>query len=257
MSACIPLDDPQYPPHVPVPWKRREQIGLATLYLGDCRDILGAWEGSPGAIVITDPPYSSGGFQETGKTAGSIGTRANASIALDTLSTRGYLRLISGVMRRMRWAEEVFVFTDWKMWTHTTDAVEEGGFRVRNMLVWDKEQMGMGMPWRNQHELIAFGKRNPASLMTGKFGNVLRHPRTGNIYHPTEKPVGLLRALIENSAGAAVVDPFMGSGSTGIAAAQEGRPFFGFEMDERHFATACRRIAEAQRQGDMFRDAPA
>lgn len=244
--------DTQYPP----PWKRREQIGLATLFLGDCRDVEIARPAEASAI-LTDPPYSSGGFQETGKTAGSIGTRQNATIALDTLSTRGYLRLIGAVMRRFRWAEEAYVFTDWKMWTHTADAVEEGGFRVRNMLVWDKEQMGMGMPWRNQHELIVFGKRNPASIMTGKFGNVLRHPRTGNVNHPTEKPIGVLRALIENSEARVFIDPFMGSGSTGVAAVQMKRTFIGVEIDEAHFATACRRIEQAQRQGDLLRDAVA
>jgi DNA modification methylase len=233
---------------------RIERIGLATLYLGDCRDVQVERDAAQMHAVLMDPPYSSGGFQESGKTAGSIGTRQNDVIALDNLSSRGYQRLIGATMRRFRWAEEAYIFTDWKMWTHTADALEEGGFRVRNMLVWDKEQMGMGMPWRNQHELIAFGKRNAASLMSGKFGNVLRCPRSGNVHHPTEKPAGLIRALVENSQSAVFIDPFMGSGTTGVAATSLGRGFIGIEIDPRHFATACRRIEQAQRQGDLFRD---
>lgn len=229
-------------------------IGCATLYLGDCRDIVLKPELGTLYGILTDPPYSSGGFQETGKTTGSIGTRQGDTIALDNLSTRGYMRLIGAVMRRLRFAEEVFVFTDWKMWTHTTDAIEEGGFRVRNMLVWDKEQMGMGMPWRNQHELIAFGKRTGASLMSGRYGNVLKAKRTGNLNHPTEKPVSLLTMLMDNSESECWIDPFMGSGTTGVAAVQMGRSFIGCEIDPRHFDTACKRIEEAERQPRLFGD---
>lgn len=231
---------------------RREQIGDATLYLADCRDVLPE---RPDEIcaILTDPPYSSGGFQETGKGGGSIGTRADDAIAFDNLSTRGYVKLIGTMTRRFRWCEECYVFTDWKMWTHTTDALEEGGYRIRNMLVWDKEQMGMGMPWRNQHELIAFGKRQNASLMTGKFGNVLKCGRTGNVNHPTEKPVGLIEALIENSQSTCFLDPFMGSGTTGVAAANLGRKFIGIEIDPKHFEVACRRIAEAYRSPRLIK----
>ena len=227
-------------------------IGNATLYLGDCRDVLVGRDPSKSYGILTDPPYSSGGFQETGKSTGSIGTRQDDSIALDTLSTRGYLRLIGAVMRRFRWADEAFVFTDWKMWTHTADALEEGGFRVRNMLVWDKESIGMGLPWRNQHELIAFGKRTNAKLMSSKYGNVLRAPRTGNKNHPTEKPVGLVGCLIENSEAGVFIDPFMGSGTTGVAAIRAGRSFIGIEINPDYFDIACRRIEDAQRQGDML-----
>lgn len=147
------------------------------------------------------------------------------------------------------------MFTDWKMWTHTTDALEEGGYRIRNMLVWDKEVMGMGMPWRNQHELIAFGKRQNASLMTGKFGNVLKCARTGNVNHPTEKPVGLIEALIENSQSTCFLDPFMGSGTTGVAAANLGRKFIGIEIDRKHFEIACTRIAAAYKSPRLIKSA--
>ena len=234
---------------------RVEKIGLATLYLGDCREILPTL-GKVDAVV-TDPPYSSGGFQESGKSSGSIGTRSDEVIALDNLSTRGYQRLMREVLAPLRGTDEAYIFCDWKMWQHTCDALEDAGFRVRNMLVWDKLQMGMGLPWRNQHELIAFGKKRPAKNITGKHGNVLGVPRTGNLNHPTEKPIELMRVFMENSAAKNILDPFMGSGSTGVAAVQMRHPFIGIEIEERYFNIACRRIEEAQRQGDMFRDAVA
>ena len=81
--------------------------------------------------------------------------------------------------------------------------------------------------------------------------DVIKCPRTSNDNHPTEKPVQLMRAIIEWTRGT-VVDPFMGSGSTGVACVQLNRPFIGIEVDPTHFETARRRITEAHRQGDMF-----
>jgi DNA modification methylase len=77
--------------------------------------------------------------------------------------------------------------------------------------------------------------------------------------HPTQKPVPLMRWCIEQAKvppGGVILDPYMGSGSTGVAAMQMRHPFIGIEIEPRYFDVACRRIEEAQRQGDMFRDAP-
>jgi len=78
--------------------------------------------------------------------------------------------------------------------------------------------------------------------------------------HPTQKPVALMRWCIERAKvppGGVILDPYMGSGSTGVAAMQMRHPFIGIEIEPRYFDVACRRIEEAQRQGDMFRDAVA
>ena len=228
---------------------REERIGNQRLILGDCLQVmplLGRVD-----AMITDPPYSSGGFQESGKSAGSIGTRSGASIAGDTLSTRGYLRLMKSVFRATR-ADEFFVFTDWRMWINTFDAMEEGYIRVRNMLVWDKKQMGMGLPWRNQHELIAYGKRSSATNITGSNGNVLQFSRSGNHNHPTEKPVELIAELLKNSAAEHILDPFMGSGTTLVACQRMGRHGTGIELDPDYFQIACQRVDEAARQPDLL-----
>ena len=239
-------------PAMSEPWKRREVIGGQTLLLGDCLEIMPTL----GAVdaLITDPPYSSGGFQESGKSAGSLGTRSGASIAGDTLSTRGYLRLMKSVFRATR-ADEFFVFTDWRMWLNTFDAMEDGYIRVRNMLVWDKKQMGMGLPWRNQHELIAYGKRSAAKNVTGANGNVLSFSRSGNENHPTEKPVTLILELMKNSNASTILDPFMGSGTTLVACQRLGRNGIGVEIDEGYFDIACRRV-EAEARAPRFDLAP-
>ena len=78
--------------------------------------------------------------------------------------------------------------------------------------------------------------------------------------HPTQKPVELMRWCIHQAkvpSGGVILDPYMGSGATGLAAISMKHPFIGIEIESRYFDIACRRIEEAQRQGDMFRDAVA
>lgn len=169
-------------------------------------------------------------------------------IALDNLSTRGYQRLMREILRNCRTIDEAYIFTDWRMWIHTSDALEDGGWRMRNMLVWDKNQMGMGLPWRNQHELIAYAKRTSAKMMDGKRGNVLNVKRSGNKLHPTEKPLELCQMILQNSQPGIVLDPFAGSGTTLYAAKVTEREAIGIEMDERHAETAAQRCS----QGVLF-----
>lgn len=233
-----------------VPYKRKEVIGNCTLYLGDCLEILPTLPKVD--AVITDPPYSSGGFNESGKSGGSIGTRSDETIWMDNLSSRGYSRLIVRVLNSIRFAEEFYAFTDWKMWQATCDCFEDSGIRVRNMLVWDKGQMGMGMPWRNQHELVCYGRRRNAKRLTGGYGNVLKAARSGNDNHPTEKPAAVMEAILKNACDGTVLDPFMGSGTTGVACANLGRKFIGIEIEPKYFDIACERITNAYRQERLF-----
>jgi len=84
-------------------------------------------------------------------------------------------------------------------------------------------------------------------------------PKGAGDGHPTQKPVALPLALIADFAAPneTILDPYMGSGSTGVAAVQMRHPFVGIEIEPRYFDIACRRIEQAQRQGDLLRDAPA
>jgi DNA modification methylase len=231
---------------------KKEVIGNATLYQGDCLEILPTLDKVD--AVVTDPPYSSGGFQESGKSAGSIGTRSGETIEMDDLSTRGYLGLIRRVCKSVPSAAEFYIFTDWKMWSWTLEAAELGGVATRNMLVWDKGNPGMGSPWRNAHELVYYGKRSNRPHRPGKSGNVIREGRSGNVNHPTEKSALVMERIIKNAIDGTVLDPFMGSGTTGVACMNLGRKFIGIELEPKYFEIACSRIEAAQQQGDLFRE---
>lgn len=219
------------------------QLGRHRLMCGDCTDEqnkIKLLQNIIPNIIIADPPYSSGGFQESDKNIGSIGKRHGEKILNDTLSTRGYLSLIKNMLSGIR-NDVTYIFTDWRMWTWTIDALESSGCPVRNMVVWDKLHFGMGAPWRTQHELIAFSKKTPAKLQSGKKGNVLQSNRTHDNDHPTTKPVDLLKQIIDNTEGKIIYDPFLGSGSTLIAAEQTNRICYGMEIDPHYCSVIIKR----------------
>ena len=228
---------------------REERIGNQRLILGDCLEVvrhLGKID-----AVVTDPPYSSGGFNEAGKSQGSIGTTTkNRRIQGDTLSTRGYEALVRRTLRAAD-AQAAYVFTDWRMWPVTTEAVELAGYRVRGMLVWNKMWPAMGARWKMQHELICWGARVTSEMGPGH-GNVLSFPRSGNESHPTEKPIALMEHLVGNIEGETILDPFMGSGTTLVACQRMGRQGTGVELDEEYWRIACERVHKAWQQPDLL-----
>ena len=223
---------------------RIERIGRATLYLGDCLDVL-PMLGRVDAVV-TDPPYgiahvttwSSRGNDGMGRIQASWG---GTQIAGDE-TTEARDRAIDGV-------PNVACFGTWKR-----PPISD----TQAFLVWDKgDAAGMGdlsMPWKPNHEQIYIrgnawaGKRSSA---------VLRHSivtwESQGRSHPHEKPVSLLAELIGKLyANLTVVDPFMGSGTTGVACMNLGRDFIGIEIEPKYFEIACERIDQAQRQGRLF-----
>lgn len=227
------------------------------LLCGDCthrRDVGRLLErvGGEVDVVCADPPYSSGAFQESDKSASnSIGNKYRVGdlempvLARDNLTVTGYQTLITMAVAMVgaRWA---YVFTDWRMWEHTKGAVEAGGYPVRSKIVWDKLYMGMGVDWRARYEEVCYGRTGPGEL--GGQANLIRQARTGNEWHPTEKPVPLLRKLLaaqELEVAPVVYDPFAGSGSTLLAAELERRQFLGVEIAPKYVAAAlerCRRF---------------
>lgn len=222
-------------------------LGGSRLLCGDStrgEDVAKLTNGEAVDLVCTDPPYCSGGFQEAGKSAGSVGTTAtHKMVANDTLSTRGYAALLKTAFGHFQ-APYLYAFTDWRMWVYLFDIAESSGYGVRSMIVWDKGTPGMGRGWRAQHELVLWACRNtpPFDQYSAGAGNVIQASRTGNIHHTTEKPVELMEKLITNVPFARrIADPFNGSGTTLIACEKVGRQYFGIEMDPAYVDITIRR----------------
>lgn len=238
------------------------EIGAHRLLCGDSTDsdaVARLMNGEKAEIIYTDPPYSSGGYQESGKTSGSIGARGNKKIATDNLSTRGYISLMDKVLSHLSTAHTAFIFCDWKMWVYNQDIAEAKGYRVRNMIVWDKVQMGMGMPFRNQHELCLFGSKLAGKIGDGKTPNVIQCKRDRESEHATPKPVELIYLMLNQIDGFLVTDPFLGSGSTMVAAHQLDRKCYGMELDPKYCQVIVDRMIkldpslEVKRNGEPYK----
>ena len=229
-------------------------LGRHRVMCGDCtnkehREKL--LEGATPQILLTDPPYCSGGFQESSRGSGSIGTitkykyeERTPTIANDMLSTRGYQALIKQAIIGIP-CVVAYIFTDWRMWLYLFDLVEGSGFGVRSMIVWNKKAVGMGSGWRSQHELIMFAHRTKTKFDNTKgYGNVLECSRSGNDLHPTQKPVELIEMLLDNTDWCSgVYDPFGGSGTTLIACEKMGQTAYVMELEPKYVDTIVRRFA--------------
>ena len=257
------LNEPDEIPETPEPEETVTQkgdlwiLGRHRVVCGDAtsepdRELL--LDGAHPEILLTDPPYCSGGFQESGKVTGSIGTKqsdgkggySTPTISSDNLSTRGYQVLMKAVLGAAD-VKVAYLFTDWRMWVYLFDLVEGSGLGVRNMIVWNKKSPGMGNGWRAQHELVMFAHRTKPKWDNHKgYGNVLEATRSGNELHPTQKPVEILEKLLDNTDWAkGVLDPFGGSGTTLIAAESAGQPAYLMEMEPRFVDVIVRRYIKA------------
>ncbi|MEM7730505.1 MAG: site-specific DNA-methyltransferase [Pseudomonadota bacterium] len=228
--------------------------GQVTLYHGDCREVMPTL----GAVdaVVTDPPYCSGGFSEAGKQAAKgMGLRSETIrdqgwFINDNMTTAGLCWLMGHVAgwarRSLKRGGTFTAFTDWRMAGQLAPAIEAAGLRHQNLIVWAKPSAGLGSGFRAQHELALHFSNGTPEYHSASHGNVITAGRvsSGQRLHQTEKPLELITAILETVAGdgATILDPFMGSGTTGVAVVREGRRFIGIEIDERYFDIACRRI---------------
>lgn len=129
----------------------------------------------------------------------------------------------------------------------------ENFFIIKNILVWDKNGFGMGDlygQYAPSYEFIIFAVKEQGKKLNGKRErDLLSFNKCKPELHPTQKPVELLKYLIEKSSNEndTVLDPFMGSGSTGVAANELNRKFIGIELDEKYFNIAKERIENAEK----------
>ncbi|OYY06294.1 MAG: hypothetical protein B7Y72_02675 [Mehylophilales bacterium 35-46-6] len=216
------------------------EIGNATLYLGDCMDILPTLEKVD--AVITDPPYG----------IGEDGNRSNRPNKTDKWKNPKPICYGENKWDKTPISDHLMQLVhDSAKWK-----IIFGGNYYHNKpttcwLVWDKENGNSDfadceLAWTNLPKAV----RRIRYLWNGfqRANGELRHG------HPTQKPIGVMKWCIghlpENTQ--TVLDPFMGSGTTGVAAVQMGRKFIGIEREPKYFDIACRRIEDAQKQVDMF-----
>ena len=207
------------------------RIGDATLYHGDCLEILPTLDKVD--AVVTDPPY------------GMAYLSAWRSEKHDAIAGDGDYSLLE-------WAFQIpvqhsrYVFCRW-------DAVPRAD-NPKSMIVWVKPNCGSG-DLEHEHgrttEYALFWPGPEHKWPQKRPWDVVRHPKAKTDRHPTEKPESLMSEFVGWTEGV-VADPFMGSGTTGVACANLGRKFIGIELERKYFDIACERIDAAYSQGRLF-----
>ncbi|MDQ2906225.1 MAG: site-specific DNA-methyltransferase [Chloroflexota bacterium] len=202
----------------------------AQLLLGDCLNLLGGLPDNSVDCILTDPPYGYD-YLSRSKKLPKVRIANDGHCAIPLL--RRALQLVYPKLK----ADGVgLVFTNWQCFTAMAAAVEEAGYVTTNTLIWVKNAWTRGDMrgnWGYKYEFILFFRKKNLPTKLRRFlngqreGNVLVYPRvpTQSMRHPTEKPVALLKYLIEKvtQPGETVLDMFAGVGSTGVAAQQAGR----------------------------------
>lgn len=246
---------------VEMPWKRREVIGGATLLLGDCLEVMPTL----GAVdhVMSDPPYSD---SDTHATHLSTTTLRNGEPARRALGFDGISEAECVALTRS-WCEQSRGWVAFTCEWHYMEALHRDGTLVR-FGIWRKpngapqftgDRPGMG--WEAvaicHGRVRARGGDNRKRWNGGGKHAVWTH-NTARGEHPTQKPVALYEDLVMDFTQPSdlILDPFMGSGTTGVAALNLGRRFIGIEMEERYFDIACERIGAAAAQGQLFEPEP-
>jgi len=218
----------------------RVEIGDAVLYHGDCLEILPTL-GKVDAVV-TDPPY--GIFKSTGGD-GKMFSKETIYSADDS-AAEWDKRPDADLLTLVKEAADL-----WTIWGGNYFARDLGD--SKGLFIWNK------LTGNNSYadgECAFTNKTGTLRIFTHQWCGAFKDSERGErAIHPTQKPVAVMRWCINFAKNAeTILDPFMGSGTTGVACAQLGRKFIGIEIEPRYFDIACRRIEEAYRQPRLFEE---
>ena len=207
---------------------------------GDCLQLMKDIPDGSVDLVLTDPPYGINltPQREEGKFKNTVVLNDDNLHWLETCVCELY-RISKNA---------ICVFCGWQKIDVFKQAFEKM-FIVKNILVWDKDWFGMGNNYRPNYELCLLCCKTNVVTKSKNKSNILKYRRVSptKLLHSCEKPVALLEDLISELSNEddIVFDPFMGSGSTGVACVNTGRRFIGFELDTKYFEIAKQRIDDA------------
>jgi site-specific DNA-methyltransferase (adenine-specific) len=210
-----------------------------TIYHGDALEVIPSTSLGHVGAVITDPPY----FQPATHYVPARGTKPTRSLG-DTSVLLHAFKAWAVELDKVVWRDgAIYLFCDGQSYPIAFNAFYPLG-RVRP-LIWDKVVSFNGYTWRHQHELILWVERPDAERLPTGDGDILRERGVAQAdrLHPAEKPVELVGRLVAKTAHT-ILDPFMGSGSTLVAAKQAGRRAIGIEIEERYCEIAARRCSQ-------------
>jgi site-specific DNA-methyltransferase (adenine-specific) len=195
-------------------------------------------------LVVTDPAYESlEKHRARGTTTRLKKSKASSNDWFHVFPNRRFPELFTEIHRVLRNNTHFYLFCDQETMFVAKPLAEEVGFRFWKPLVWDKRRIGMGYHYRARYEFILFVEKGKRRLRDLSIADVIEQPRIHRGY-PAEKPNEVSQVLIEQSSepGELVIDPFLGSGSVGVAAAALGRRFAGCDISSEALKLSKHRI---------------
>ena len=202
-------------------------------------------------LVITDPAYESlEKHRAIGTTTRLKHSKASSNDWFTIFPNARFGELFAEVFRVLKTDAHFYLLCDAETMFVAKPAAEEAGFKFWKPLVWDKCTIGMGYHYRARYEFILFFEKGKRRLNDLGIPDVIAVPRIRGGY-PAEKPVEVAEVLIGQSSqpGELVADPFMGSGSVGVAAIKLGRRFLGNDLNPEAVQIAARRLREGGASG--------
>lgn len=235
---------------------REEIIGDCRLILGDAMAIMPTLPKSH--LAVSDIPYAltTGGVSKSSKTMSGIFAAHNyANDGQLIMATVPFPDMMAAIHAALFVNADCYVMANDKNVHPLTDAALKAGFQFHNLLAWDKITPTANRWYMKNLEFTLYlwkGRARTINFPGSK--QLIRGGIEKESGHPTEKPVHLMAEYIINSSqrGETVLDPFMGSGTTGVAAVQHGRKFVGVEIDPAYFALACERVRSAYALPDLY-----
>lgn len=211
---------------------------MISIKQGDCLELMKDIPDKSIDMILTDPPY---GMNFQSHRRKNIYEKIKNDENLEFLDN--FFKECNRVLKK---DSALYVFCSW----HNVDEFKkqfEKYFKLKNILVWVKNNHGSGdlqASYAPKYEFILYGNKGRRKFENGRKEDVLFYNKTKNELHPTQKPVDLLEFLINNSSieNDNILDPFMRSGSTGVACQNTNRDFIGFELDEHYFQIAKERL---------------
>lgn len=200
-------------------------------------------------LLITDPPYKtiSGGCKDGKNSVRPKGMLSRNSSKLFEFQNVNIVDWMPEVYKILKYGSHAYIFTNSLNLTDMLNESLKVGFKLHNLLVWEKQNVTPSQYYMKNCEYVLFLRKGKAKWINNigesktvhKFNNII-----GNKTHPCEKPVDLLKFYILNSSneGDVVFDPFCGTGSTLVAAYETNRRFLGYEIDKNYFEIGRRKI---------------
>lgn len=231
-------------------------IGACRLILGDAMAIMPMLD--PVDLIVSDVPYAltTGGVSKSSKTMSGIFAAHNyANDGQLIMATVPFPEMMAALFAAMKANGDCYVMANDKNVHPLTDAALAAGFQFHNLLAWDKITPTANRWYMKNLEFTLYLWKGRARTINNPGSKqLIRGGIEKESGHPTEKPVHLMAEYVANSSqrGDLVLDPFMGSGTTGVAAVQLGRRFVGIELDAGYYNLACERIQAAYDRPDLY-----